>query len=129
MRTKYCCCAKDYENYYLHQVGHGVPFYSGAPYQNGFGLSNIFGAIARSITPLLKSGAKALGKQALKSGVAFASDVLGGANAKQAAIRHAKAAGSSLLQQTVKRKPMVKRKTSQNPVKKKRRKKYNDIFS
>jgi len=53
--------------------------------------------------PLVKSGAKAIGKQVLKSGVGFAFDVLAGNSVKQA-IDHAKAAGSSLLHQAVARK-------------------------
>ena len=51
--------------------------------------------------PLIKSGAKAIGKQALKGGLGFASDVLAGKNAKEAAVERAKMAGSSLLRQIV----------------------------
>ena len=71
--------------------------------------------------PLLKSGAKAIGKQALKSWVGFASDVLQEKNVKQAAIDRAKAAGSNLLQRAVKRK---------NPprVQKSKRRRKKDIF-
>ena len=71
--------------------------------------------------PLIQIGAKAIGKQALKSGVGFASDVLLGKNMKQAAIDRAKAAGSN-LQQAVKRK---------NPprVQKRKCRRKKDIFS
>ena len=74
--------------------------------------------------PLIKSGAKAIGKQALKCGLSFASDVLAEKNAKEAAVEHAKMAGSSLLRQAAgrKRKAPVR-------VQKKRRKRTNDIFS
>ena len=54
--------------------------------------------------PLIKSGAKAIGKQALKGGLGFASDVLAGKNAKEAAVERAKMAGSSLLRQAAGRK-------------------------
>ena len=74
--------------------------------------------------PLIKSGAKAIGKQVLRSGVGFASDVLQGKNAKQAAIDRAKTAGSSLLQQAV----APKRKCIPVRVQKKRRRKNRDIF-
>ena len=97
MRVKYCCYAKAYENYYLSQVGHGMPYFSGARIQQGYGLDNLFNSIAKSVLPLVKSGAKAVGKQVLQSGVDFASDVLNGKNAKQAAIDRAKSAGSNLF--------------------------------
>jgi len=82
MRHTYCCNAKVYEQYYLNQVGHGVtPFYSGVQYQQGYRFGDIFSSISKTIMPLVKKGAKAIGKQALKSGVGFASDVLAGKNA------------------------------------------------
>ena len=54
--------------------------------------------------PLIKSRTKAIGKQVLKGGLGFASDVLAGKNAKEAAVERAKMAGSSLLQQAASRK-------------------------
>ena len=78
MRVKYCCDAKTYENYYLSQVGHGMPYFAGARVQQGYGLGNLFSSIAKSVLPLVKNGAKTLEKQVLQSGVDFASDVLQG---------------------------------------------------
>ena len=101
MRSTYCCDVKAYENYYLIQIGHGGRYFSGGHYQQGYGLGNSFSASSKTFMPLIKSGAKAIGKQALKSGVGFASDVLKGKNVKQAAIDRAKAAGTSLLHQMV----------------------------
>ena len=49
--------------------------------------------------PLIKSRAKAIGKQALKVGFGFASDVLAGKDAKKAAVEREKMADSSLLRQ------------------------------
>ena len=72
---------------------------------------------------MVKSGAKAIKKQALKSGVAFASDLLAGKNVKQAALQRTKHSGSTLLRQATAPK---KRKATR--VQKKKRKKYN-IFS
>ena len=54
MRVKYCCDAKAYENYYLSQVGHGMPYFAGARVQQGYGLGNLFSSIAKSILPLVK---------------------------------------------------------------------------
>ena len=120
MRVAYCCDGKAYESYYLNQVGSGV--YRGTQYQRGYGLGNIFSSIGKSILPLIKSGAKALGEQTLHSGVTFGSDILNGQNAKQAAVRRAKEVGSNLLQRAVKRNIPQKR------LQKKRRKRNNDIF-
>ena len=121
MRATYCCDSKAYERYYLTQVGNGGPYFSGAPFQRGYGLGSIFGSIAKSIMPLIKSGAKAVGT---KGGLGFASDVLAGKDAKQAAVDRARSAGSTLLRQAAKRK---RKPTSR--VQKKRRKRSSDIFS
>ena len=124
MRVKYCCDAKAYENYYLSQVGHGMPYFAGARVQQGYGLGNLFSSIAKSVLPLVKKGAKTLGKQVLQSDVDFASDVLQGKNVKQAAIDQAKAAGTNLLQAV-----QQKRKAAPRKVQKKKRKKHHDIFT
>ena len=124
MRVKYCCDAKAYENYYLSQVGHGMPYFAGARVQQGYGLGNLFSSIAKSVLPLVKKGAKTLGKQVLQSGVDFASDVLQGKNVKQAAIDQAKAAGTNLLQAAQR-----KQKAAPRKVQKKKRKKHHDIFT
>ena len=131
MRAKYCCDAKAYERYYLNQVGNGV--FSGPRYQQGYGLGNIFSSLAKSIVPLMKSGAKAIGKQVLHSGVGFASDVLSGKDVKQAAVERAKSAGQQLMTQARNKvlggqRPSRKRKRSAR-VQKVKRKRHHDIFS
>ena len=123
MRSVYCCNSASYEKYYLDQVGHGQ-YFSGAAFQRGYGLGNIFASLGKAILPLVKSGAKAIGKQALKSGVAFASDVLAGKNVKQAALERTKQAGSTFLRQAT-----APKKLKAPRVQKKKRKKYNDIFT
>ena len=140
MRVTYCCDGRAYEKYYLSQVGHGMPYFSGASYQRGYGLGSIFSSIAKSVLPLIKSGAKAVGKEALKSGMAFASDVVAGKNVKQAAIDRAKSAGSNLFQAAKQKArsnlfrdprvaPVKRKKKNPARVQKKKRKKHNDIFS
>ena len=103
MRVKYCYDAKAYKNYYLSQVGHGMPYFVGERVQQDYGVGNLFSSIAKSVLPLLKKGAKTLGKQVLQSGVEFASDVLHDKNEKQAAIDQARAASSNLLQMAQKK--------------------------
>ena len=109
MRAKYCCDSQAYQNYYLNQVGHG--YFNGARYQQGYGLGNIFSSIAKTVLPLVKNGSKAIGKQVLRSGVGFASDVLSGKNVKQAAIDRAKATGSNLLKAAARKRKARPQKT------------------
>ena len=54
-----------FENYYAHQAGHGMPVFSGARYQRGYGLGHIVKGLFRSAVPLLKKA----GSRALKSGM------------------------------------------------------------
>ena len=81
-----------YVRYYLDQQrGGGFPVFKGSRWQNGFGqqigfgLGGLFRNIARVAMPLVKDGAKALGKIALNSGTNFLCDVIQGKNAKEAA--------------------------------------------
>ena len=81
-----------YVRYYLdQQQGNGMPVFSGSPWQAGYGhqmgygLGGLFRSVARAVMPMVKSGAKALGNIALKSGADFVGDVLAGKNVKEAA--------------------------------------------
>ena len=60
MQVQYYCDAKAYENYYLSQVGHAMPYFAGARVQQGYGLGNQFSSIAKSVLSLVKKGAKTL---------------------------------------------------------------------
>ena len=79
-----------YVRYYLDQQGHGMTVFRGSPWQighgqMGYGLGGLFRSVARAVMPMVKSGAKALGNIALKSGANFVGDVLAGKNVKEAA--------------------------------------------
>ena len=76
---------KDFEDYYLSQAGNGVPVFSGPRTQRGHGLGSVLGGLFKSASPLLKQGAKLLGKHALKTGIRVASDVAAGKDFKTAA--------------------------------------------
>ena len=52
--------------------------------QVGFGLGGLFKSIARAVMPMVKVGAKALGKTALNTGVNVLNDVASGKDLKQA---------------------------------------------
>lgn len=66
-----------YLAYYKLQLGSGVGVvYKGAPYQRGHGIGSFLGGLFRTITPLLKSGAKVVGSEALKTGVNLLGDIV-----------------------------------------------------
>ena len=82
-----------YARYYLDQqqgrggmpVFRGSPWHAGYVQQTGYGLGGLFRSVARAVMPTVKSGAKALGNIAMKSGADFVGDVLAGRNVKEAA--------------------------------------------
>ncbi len=133
-----------YERYYLNQVGSGIPVYRGSTtLQRGYGLGGLLGGLFRSAIPLLKKGAKVVGKQALETGIDIAQDVMSGQNVKTAAKRRLKTAGRNMGAKVINRiqkgrgnsscKRGKKRTRSNKAVStqgsKRRRKTHNDIFS
>ena len=87
----------NYNEYYARQAGGALPYFAGAQYQRGHGLGSLFGGLLRSAMPLIKRGAVALGRGALKTGVRIAGDVLSSQNIKRAAKRRVTDAGRSML--------------------------------
>ena len=81
-------CTKLYEEYYLNQTGRGMAAFTGAHYQRGHGLGNMLRSLTKFAIPFLKKGAKAVGKQAMKTGMNIAQEVMLGQNIKKAAKRH-----------------------------------------
>ena len=75
-----------YKKFYLDQVGNGNAF-QGAAMQRGYGLGGILGGLFRAATPLLKQGAKVIGKRMLRTGLDIAGDALSGRNVKHSAKR------------------------------------------
>lgn len=90
-----------YDRYYTNQVGNGIPVYHGG-YQYGQGLGNVLGGLVRFALPFLKTGAKALGKTALRTGADIMSDTLTGRNIKTSAKRRLKQAGRDIGSAAVK---------------------------
>ena len=76
MKKKYCCNSQLYKDYYKNQAGSGISGFHGSRYQHGSGLGSLFSGVLRAAAPLLKKGAIALGKQALRTGVNLASNYL-----------------------------------------------------
>ena len=71
--------------------------------QMGYGLGGLFRSIARTVMPMVKSGAKALGNIALNSGANFIGDVLAGKNVKEAAKARTREAADATKQKAVQR--------------------------
>ena len=78
-----------YIQYYLEpQEGRGMHVFRGSSWQcgyeqTGYGLGGLFRSFGKIAKPMIKSGAKALGKIALTSGVNLLGDLLSGKNPKQ----------------------------------------------
>lgn len=71
-----------YTAYYENQIGGGAGsrvsnVFVGSPYQRGHGIGSFLGGLFRSVLPLLKLGAKAIGKEALRTGLHVIEDVSG----------------------------------------------------
>ena len=97
-----------YVRYYLDQQVHGMPVFRSSPWQlghgqMGYGLGGLFRSVARTVMPMVKSGAKALGNIALNSGANFIGDVLAGKNVKEAAKARTREAADVTKQKAVQR--------------------------
>ena len=88
----------NYDDCYARQVGGALPYFTGARVQTGHGFGSLFSGLLRSLAPLIRRGAVALGKRALTTGAQIASDVVAGQNVKNAANRRATAAGRDLME-------------------------------
>lgn len=72
-----------YDAYFDTQTGGGRTGYGGishvyigSPNQRGHGIGSFLGGLFRRIIPLLKHGARAVGREALRSGINVASDIM-----------------------------------------------------
>ena len=96
----YQSCPKLYEDYYVNQVGHGLPVFTGGGHR-GHGFGNLLAGIGRAVVPLLKRGGKALLKEGARTGFRVAKDVLTGQRVGSSLKRRAGQAGARLLGQAV----------------------------
>ncbi len=78
------------------QRGGAFVGYRGNPYQRGAGLGSFFRGLFKAAVPLIKRAAKAVGKQALKTGVGVLGDVARGGEFLPSLELHGKEAVSSL---------------------------------
>jgi hypothetical protein len=101
MKPPYRSNGKYFQDYYLRKAGHGYPVITGGRFQRGHGMGSIFGGLFKAAMPLLKSGAKTLGRETLKTGLNIAGDVVQGKNLKQAAKTRLKTTGQRMLQRAL----------------------------
>jgi hypothetical protein len=98
-------------NYYNTQVGGGVALddyqlnhrFNGIPNQRGHGFGAVWRGLLRIVRPLFVRGAKAVGKQALKTGSAILGDIAAGGNVGEI-IKERAAEGGRELADTSQRK-------------------------
>lgn len=128
-----------------------MPYFAGPVYQREHWLGGLFCGLFRFAMPLIKQGAKAVGRQALQTGMQVAGDVLENRPFKESVKARVNQAGSSLRtkaenkinhllsgsgrRRARKRKPpkrigppIIKRRR-RNKKKNSRRRKERDIFS
>ena len=96
----------NYNDYYARQVGGALPYFTGARVQRGHGFGSLFSGLLRSVAPLIKRGAVALGKRALTTGAQIAGDVVAGQNIKKSAKLRATAAGRDPMQSLLNTSPL-----------------------
>lgn len=134
-----------YQEYYNHQAGSGIgTVYRGNQFQRGHGVGSFFSGLFRSILPVLKKGVKAVGKEALSSGIHFLGDLSENQPAKESFKKRINEAGNNLKRKAEnkiekimsgsgnKKKRFVKKqshsKLVRTTVKNKKRSRENDIF-
>jgi len=92
--------------YYINQAGNGISnYFSGSNFQRGYGslkghgLGGFLGGLFRTILPFLKSGAAAVGREALRTGSHILADAASGEVPLAASVQnHTKEATSNLMQ-------------------------------
>ena len=102
-RYPYQSCPKLYEDYYVNQVGHGLPVFvgGGGRRYRGHGFGSLLAGIGRAVVPLLKKGGKALLKEGARTGLRVAQDVMSGQRLGSALKQRARQSGKRLLTQVL----------------------------
>lgn len=83
-------------NHYVTQAGNGIGFYAGLSHQKGAGVGSWLAGLFRTILPVLKSGATAVGREAVRAGSHVLADVAAGQNIRGSAKKHIEEAGENL---------------------------------
>ena len=112
-RVRYIPNQHALEAYYQQQGrgGQDMRYFSGPAYQRGRGLGGLFGKLFRAavpifkhtVTPVLKRGAKFVAKEALKTGVGVAGDMLDGQSGLESLKRRGKAGAQRVAREGLNR--------------------------
>jgi len=88
-----------YIAYYSNQAGSGIgPYYvGGTPYHSGRGIGSWLSGLFRTVFPLVKSGAKAIGQEALNSGFGLLRDAITQKPIKASIRQRVREAGENLM--------------------------------
>ena len=90
----------NYKEYYVHQVGSGLPVFTGSSYQKGYGLGGTFRRFFKWVIPLLSKHtipiAKNVGKELVKGVSNVALDTLEGKNFEDSAKQNIETAFTNL---------------------------------
>lgn len=121
MLVPYECCSQDFVDYYAGQAGNGLAYYTGQSHQRGYGIGAWFKNLFRSALPFLFKGAKAVGKEALRTGAMIANDVIEGKQFKEAAEERSKEAGKKLAKKAIRKTDEMLGEGGGKPYKRKRK--------
>jgi hypothetical protein len=114
-----------FEDYYVNQCGHGLPVFYGSVHQKGHGIGSLFGGLFRSVFPILKKVAPAIGRKALQTGIQIAGDVARGQSFKESA----KTRVFDALQEGINKIVPTENAQSGSGIRRGRKKRKIDIFS
>lgn len=92
-----------YQNCFDQQIGSGNAIssginrvYVGSMYQRGHGIGKFLGGLFRKAVPLLSRGAKAVGREAMRTGLNVLSDVAHAVHLKESVRKRVKESGGNL---------------------------------
>lgn len=86
----------NYDRYYMAQAGNGIAHYKGIPNMRGHGIGQLLSGLFRSVFPMFKSGARALGREAIRTGSNVVSDLLQDKPLKQSLKTRLREGGTNL---------------------------------
>lgn len=86
----------NYDRYYMSQAGNGLSHYKGVPNMRGHGIGSLLRGLFRSVFPMFKSGARALGREAVRAGSNVVGDLLQDKPFKQSLTTRLREGGTNL---------------------------------
>lgn len=90
-----------YEKYYAAQAGGSLPSYHGLRIQKGYGIGGILKGLYHWILPHATTAAKAVGNEALKTGIGIGQDLVSGQNMGESIKSRGANAAKSLVKRAV----------------------------